>query len=917
MTITFPAQSLFERAVFDNGSGPPTPERPIETRLSAPSRIVVRIPAGSAPIDYDLPTLLDLAKYPLAVSPFANQRPPGSPEPTTEPPQNVTAIEAPWRLILSPEGTAVFTAARTPVTRNGRTELWHARATTSGQTPGQLPIRAIWTPDITNPLDPNDWAAKAESASLTPDHRKQIVRKSTTENPAQASLLLVSPMGTSLDLEAVWTSNGLIGWRHLSWLGRDNYVKTEEAGYLFPFGFPATLLSITERVFKDGLAFQRKRFFIVVRVPTVDYPAGLQTFAGRAQPFTGAATSTIVSPPLAELPQNDRFVSVLGANGAPTELRYQLALTTKDGRTVSADLPMIWVDDTTGENPGNLGTTMAAYAAAEEPLRTLNLGGQKVGFVEPKPPEPGVPQEDRALPTTAMLISARLATKEDGDRLAAFPDLVHADVHVEELDAFSGPAKVITRLSYEPEIYLDKGFGGSANPGDVWAKVATVAPPGFAAQAVDPLQFALSQAAGGGMAAPKFAVDALSRVHGTVTDLTNIAQNKFNPEEYFDLQDTAIKLLGAIPLREVIEIDDAPSLPSDQNIPKITTNRIGDDTVETVVTWKPKLKAVPVGTGKLCTFEPATTDPDRRLHLEVKITASADGSTTSVVRGELNNAALVFVEMIRQPIDRLRFESRDGGKPSIDLKLGTPEFKGDLRFLSRLKDLLPALPGGVKIDTTPTGVKAGLTLAVPSVPIGVVLVQNLAVGVLFDLPFNGDPARLFFSFGTREAPFRCTVMALGGGGFLTIGLSVNGGPPAIEGSLEFGAAVAIDLGVASGSVSIMAGIYIAFGPKTNDKNEFVGNTIVITGFIRAVGELSVLGLIHISLEFYLGLTFKKEGTEEGRVEGEATLKVRVEVFLFSTSVSVTLRKEIGSGVDPSFGDQISASDWSSYCAAFA
>jgi hypothetical protein len=29
-----------------------------------------------------------------------------------------------------------------------------------------------------------------------------------------------------------------------------------------------------------------------------------------------------------------------------------------------------------------------------------------------------------------------------------------------------------------------------------------------------------------------------------------------------------------------------------------------------------------------------------------------------------------------------------------------------------------------------------------------------------------------------------------------------------------------------------------------------------------------------------------------------------------------MRKEIGAGIDPGFGDQISATDWSSYCAAF-
>jgi hypothetical protein len=234
-----------------------------------------------------------------------------------------------------------------------------------------------------------------------------------------------------------------------------------------------------------------------------------------------------------------------------------------------------------------------------------------------------------------------------------------------------------------------------------------------------------------------------------------------------------------------------------------------------------------------------------------------------------------------------------------------------------LQDFLPALPGGMKIDHLPTGVTAGMTLAVPTIGFGVLVIQNLSVGVLFNLPFTGDPATLSFSFGTREHPFAVTVMALGGGGFLTIGLSTAGGPPAIEGSLEFGAAVALDFGVASGSVSIMAGIYIAYGPRLDQQGQAGANTVVLTGYIRALGELSVLGLIHASVEFYLGLTFFKEKGKEGKVQGEATLRIRVEVFLFSTTVSLTLHKEIGSGIDPSFGDQISAGDWSSYCAAFA
>jgi len=172
------------------------------------------------------------------------------------------------------------------VTRNGRTELWHARAVPRGPTArrpkyqGSCRFAAIWTPDLlpTNDLPP--WATNRSMASLLPADRQGIVQKTTTEAPAKASLLLVSPMGASLDIDAHWTSENLIGWRHQSYLGRDNYVRVEDAGYLFPFGFPAEVITVTERIISDGEAFLRTQQFIVIRRSSVDYNAGPR----RAQP---------------------------------------------------------------------------------------------------------------------------------------------------------------------------------------------------------------------------------------------------------------------------------------------------------------------------------------------------------------------------------------------------------------------------------------------------------------------------------------------------------------------------------------------------------------------------------------------------------------------------------------------------------
>ena len=111
----------------------------------------------------------------------------------------------------------------------------------------------------------------------------------------------------------------------------------------------------------------------------------------------------------------------------------------------------------------------------------------------------------------------------------------------------------------------------------------------------------------------------------------------------------------------------------------------------------------------------------------------------------------------------------------------------------------------------------------------------------------------------------------------------------IEVSLEFGADLSIDLGVASGGVSIMAGIYFSLQTVPNKQ-------VQLTGFLRADGNLSVLGIISISMEFYLGLTY----LDPGKAYGTASVSVSVSVLFVSVSVSVTMQKTIGGSGDPEF-----------------
>ena len=108
------------------------------TRTAGPSRLAFRLPAGTNALPYSLPDLLDWVRLeqsvvPVAQTPDINQ--PGVPEPPPiipapvirEPQVTETAIEAPWRLFLSPNYSRAWAHSATPVTLDNRTELWHAR----------------------------------------------------------------------------------------------------------------------------------------------------------------------------------------------------------------------------------------------------------------------------------------------------------------------------------------------------------------------------------------------------------------------------------------------------------------------------------------------------------------------------------------------------------------------------------------------------------------------------------------------------------------------------------------------------------------------------------------------------------------------------------------------------------------------
>jgi hypothetical protein len=323
--------------------------------------------------------------------------------------------------------------------------------------------------------------------------------------------------------------------------------------------------------------------------------------------------------------------------------------------------------------------------------------------------------------------------------------------------------------------------------------------------------------------------------------------------------------------------------------------------------WRPELKSWPSGA-------PILKVEKDSLLIAVDGRASGKGQMGVEVLAEIRDFELDLIgseQLVRIAFDHLSFKAGSLGKPEVDVVIQKNEFVGILAFVETIKDLIPfdGFSDPPYLDVDAQGLEAGFTQGLPTLSIGVFTLANMSLAADVQVPFLGKTTSVGFNFCTRERPFTLAVAFLGGGGWF--GLRI--GPDKLqelELGLEAGAVLAVDLSVASGSVSAMIGIYMRL---EGDKGS-------LTGYFRLRGEVDVLGLISASIELYLSLAYE---FDTGKMAGQATITVEVKVFVFSGSVQIHAeRKFAGANGDPSFLQVMGAESgtspaWSEYCNAFA
>lgn len=879
-----------------------------------------------------------------------------------QPPKNVTALELPYRLVLSPVPSAQWHHPTKPIVHNGRTELWHTRLTSTTADIGPdapTRVRALWSPDYGPQTDEHkqDIVNKVNQnlpfrMSLDPLDREMLVRlmagfdETNTRNrpffptTSEARRLSLSSLGALLDVEGGWerpvpNGVGLEQWRHLATLGRDHYVRVVYRGFLKDLGHAASLIKVTERKFEfvkdercrntaNRVAVLRQRFFIIVREPVKHYQGDGHNHAGRNFPFKTVEILTRVTP---SLRSPDKPECHLGSVTSPTKddlvygpvpfracfwpmvdptnnFMFQIAATDRCGNRITFARPLLFVGVEANEaDSAIMAEIIRRYnLPAERPRRLASIGGDSVCYA----PYDETLKGDTRFPTQEIVFCSAPVADVFEEEPQFYPEVEEARVGIAAIRRLLQQPNSTVGVRYA-DVYKTNGFQGT-NQGELFLTVNKSETFG--------LEFGegVKSDAIGGLATPSMAILGLSRIMGPVSSqrptagqtvesrLDDIIKNKFNPVDFFK----DARILGGVKLADILTA--VPGL-TNNSVPKLLSTEVADR-VEASFDWE--TDQVKADFPKL--FQPHY-EGTTKLTMHAVVSAPINGSSAPTFNA---NASLVKFRVnlfgfITIWFDELRFTAQTGAKPdvAVDLHPGDRmvEFGGPLEFVNELRNIIPSNgfsdPPGLTV--TPSGISASYSISIPSLPVGIFALEHLSLGAGFLLPFDNKPVEVRFNFAERQRPFSLTVSLLGGGGFFAIGIGTEG-VREIEAAIEFGAALSINLGVASGSVEIKAGIY--FHWKTQ--------TVELAGYVRLHGELSVLGLISASLTFHLQLAYKKES---GRsvVWGEARIEVEIEILFLSFSVQVSCRREFGgSDSDPKFVQLIpDQATWNDYCTAFA
>lgn len=533
--VGFPGQHILEQA-YPEGENTDPIVLPAKSRIARPSRLVFKIPPDRDPIDLTFDALLDWRDW-IPMLPKA-----GSGGPIAALPAGHSIVELPYGLMLSPNDASRWAHATRPVTHNGRTELWHTRLT-SGDPRLPFSVTILQTDDSAGDMGDVE-------TSLTEEVRGQLAGRT-----AEARTLILSPMGGWLDVRGKWETDPTITrWQHNVTAGQDQRVVIQRKdGFLYPFGQRATLITVTERKLWHAReedphhALLRKRNFIVIKKPAMEYEHGKMA-------LSRMTVLDLVTPPLHNTAPTAGPFWIETDVDQPFLFRFRARDWAENRLWLEA--PAIFVTEEGG-------SAQELYESSADSRRIRPLRGQPAAVAkfdtaddddkdrwgEPlsKPRSVG----DTTLHMRHIEFAAAIVTDPVDDAPTFSCRTARMEVRVPSLDQYLNDQQ-------------NKGWFELVDPdtpdnlGEIFARAQ-----GPGARRI-PMYFDEQADRCGGVAAPSFDVDGLSRVRGPVGDARETGPmfkgGKLDPRTYFNAEHA--NLLGGFPLAGLLLTDDGTKSPA-------------------------------------------------------------------------------------------------------------------------------------------------------------------------------------------------------------------------------------------------------------------------------------------------------------------------------------------------------------------
>jgi hypothetical protein len=885
--LTFPPQHVGEEAVPSDDPLPPGTS--LRGRLSGVGQIAFRVAEGTR-IPLTVEGILgSVAEGRLAFLP-------GTPADLGRP-VGGTVIEMPWRLAFSPSDVDVI-LEHTDVPRAspaGNVALWSTRLRRPDG--AALPAQPLGA-DIT---DPYPMGTSGAARSLI---------RSLSANEVRVERLELSALGGTFDASA--TTAGF-AWEHRATLGRDQRVSTRWHGILLPFGHRVTYTEDTERRTRpdegegdtpEPIAALRKTSVLTVTQPVVDLPATdtypfhrveltRTTYGGLAEPrWQSVPRHVDLATLTAQLARIDEELTHGWAPPPDGPVVEVLAATSRDARYY-VDLWIAKTQTETAIAAGGHGEDVKVAFRPEMPDGPVQFqvkASGRLGDVEFTMPlafvaDVDLPAQFGLAPFTTLgnpdvLEMARSAL---GSTVVNLP-AVQVDLRPGALDGAG--AQEVHALNFgvttdEAGFRPRLGWPAGGDDGEDWTAMIglpairhltgdnTPVPvnypaPGRPADVVFDLvggrevDFAKQADRIGGLATPSFVADAISTSYGPVANAALQAA-----------PGTGLDPAAILSKARLLGLDLGALIPEVLQPAVMTSSPV-------TYRWGPLV----LRSGGLLVANPGAD-------LTITVQAGPNGHVTESILTNVGLRLPVGEPLLTLNFAWLKFTQHDDDPPRLDVGPPTAQFEGALKLLSDLQRKVGLGSAVPTITSGPDHVAASYALPVEA-ECGMFRISNATFSARVEIPFSPPGVRVALGFASRADPFNLSVLAFGGGGYVCVVLDsgvfgADAGIKELEVALEFGASLAVNLGVARAEVHAVGGVRLVRA-----------QTWTFTGYLRMGGSVELLGLVSVVVELRLELAYGAPpepqaggaAIDSNAMWGRATLVVELDLTLTSFDVEL-------------------------------